>query len=75
MAAVRAVWPEAYPLSVRLGVVEFDGRDEETLAEAIELVRRFKAAGLDMIDVSFGFSTHEHQIPWGRPSLCRSPSG
>jgi hypothetical protein len=51
-----------------LGVVEFDGRDEETLAEAIELVRRFKVAGLDMVDVSFGFSTYENQIPWG-PAL------
>jgi NADPH2 dehydrogenase len=68
LAAVRAVWPEEYPLSVRLGVVEFDGRDEETLAEAIELVRRFKVAGLDMVDVSFGFSTYENQIPWG-PAL------
>ena len=35
LAAVRAVWPEEYPLSVRLGVAEFDGRDEETPAEAI----------------------------------------
>lgn len=65
LTAVRAVWPEEYPLTVRLGVVEFDGRDEQTLSEAIEVVKRLKAAGLDMIDVSFGFSTYEHQIPWG----------
>lgn len=65
LAAVRAVWPEDRPLSVRLGVVEFDGRDEEHLAESIELVRRLKAEGLDFIDVSIGFTTPEARIPWG----------
>lgn len=65
LAAVRAVWPEDRPLSVRLGVVEFDGRDEEHLAESIELVRRLKAKGLDFIDVSIGFTTPEARIPWG----------
>ncbi|MBN9493167.1 hypothetical protein J0H33_07460, partial [bacterium] len=38
LAAVRKVWPANRPLSARLGVIEYDGRDEETLAEAIELV-------------------------------------
>lgn len=65
LRAVRQVWPEDRPLTARLGVIEFDGRDEETLAESIELVRRFKAEGLDMIDVSVGFSTPTAQIPWG----------
>lgn len=64
LAAVRAVWPDELPLTVRLGVVEFDGRDEETLSESIELVRRFKTEGLDMIDVSFGFSSYDNRIPW-----------
>jgi len=41
------VWPERLPLTLRFGVVEFDGRDEETLAESIELTRNFKAGGLD----------------------------
>ncbi|HEU4537658.1 MAG TPA: NADH:flavin oxidoreductase/NADH oxidase, partial [Polyangiaceae bacterium] len=61
---VRAVWPERLPLAARFGVVEFDGR-EETLAESIELVRRLKANGLDLIDVSIGFSTPDAAIPWG----------
>lgn len=68
LAAVREVWPEDRPLSARLGVIEFDGRDDETLAESIELARRFKAAGLDFLDVSIGFSTREAKIPWG-PAL------
>jgi 2,4-dienoyl-CoA reductase-like NADH-dependent reductase (Old Yellow Enzyme family) len=65
LRAVRKVWPEGRPLTARLGVIEFDGRDEETLSEAIGLVRQFKAEGLDMIDVSMGFSTLAAQIPWG----------
>lgn len=65
LAAVREVWPEDRALTARFGVLEFDGRDEETLVESIELVRRFKTEGLDFIDVSMGFSTPEAKIPWG----------
>jgi 2,4-dienoyl-CoA reductase-like NADH-dependent reductase (Old Yellow Enzyme family) len=62
-AAVREVWPPDLPLTARLGVTEFDESDD--LPEAIELVRRLKAAGLDLIDVSVGFSTPTAEIPWG----------
>lgn len=65
LAAVRKVWPEHLPLTARFGVIEFDGRDEETLAEAIGLTRRFKAEGLDLLSVTMGFSTPAAQIPWG----------
>jgi 2,4-dienoyl-CoA reductase-like NADH-dependent reductase (Old Yellow Enzyme family) len=65
LAAVRAVWPKELPLTARFGVIEFDGRDEETLAASIGLVSRLKAEGLDFIDVSIGFSTPEAKIPWG----------
>jgi NADPH2 dehydrogenase len=65
LAAVRAVWPEDRPLSARLGVIEFDGRDEETLAESVSLVRRLKDKGLDFLDVSVGFSTPDASPPWG----------
>ena len=64
LAAVRAVWPERLPLTARFGVIEFDGRDEETLAESIELARRFKSGGLDLLSVSIGFSTPTAKIPW-----------
>ncbi|KFZ38933.1 NADH:flavin oxidoreductase [Shewanella mangrovi] len=64
LRAVREVWPENLPLTARFGVIEFDGRDEETLAESIELVRQFKAAGLDMLNVSMGFSTQNANVPW-----------
>ncbi len=65
LRAVRAAWPENLPLAARLGVIEFDGTDEETLGEAIELIKTMKAEGLDFIDVSMGFSVGKANIPWG----------
>ncbi|MGB3596032.1 MAG: NADH:flavin oxidoreductase/NADH oxidase, partial [Pseudomonas neustonica] len=64
LAAVREVWPENLPLTIRFGVIEFDGRDEQTLNESIELTRQFKAAGMDMMSVSMGFDTPKANIPW-----------
>lgn len=69
LQAVRAVWPEHLPLAARLGVIEFDGRDEETLTESIALAGRFKQHGLDFLDVSMGFSTPTASIPWGPGQL------
>ncbi len=65
MDAVREVWPESMPFTMRFGVLEFDGRDEETLKEAIALGRLFKQGGLDFMSVSMGFTTPEAVIPWG----------
>lgn len=65
LAAVREVWPQHLPLTARFGVVEFDGNDEQNLAESIELVRRFKTYGLDLLNVSMGFSTVASKAPWG----------
>lgn len=65
LAAVREVWPQHLPLTARMGVIEFDGRDEETLLESIELTRRMRAAGLDMLNVSVNFTIPDVSIPWG----------
>ncbi|WP_426057467.1 NADH:flavin oxidoreductase/NADH oxidase [Janthinobacterium sp. PSPC2-1] len=65
LKAVRAVWPEHLPLTIRFGVLEFDGRDEQTLLESIGLVRQFKEAGMDMLSVSMGFTIPDVAIPWG----------
>jgi 2,4-dienoyl-CoA reductase-like NADH-dependent reductase (Old Yellow Enzyme family) len=70
LAAVRKVWPEHLPLTARFGVIEYDGRDEQTLAESIELAKGFKREGLDMLSVSVGFSTPTAQIPWGPAFLA-----
>jgi 2,4-dienoyl-CoA reductase-like NADH-dependent reductase (Old Yellow Enzyme family) len=65
MQAVREVWPEHLPFTMRFGVLEFDGRDEETLQESIELIHEFKKSGLDFLSVSMGFNTPIAKIPWG----------
>ncbi|KQQ44463.1 NADH:flavin oxidoreductase [Duganella sp. Leaf126] len=65
LKAVREVWPEHLALTVRFGVIEFDGRDEETLRASIGLVKQFKDAGMDMISVSMGFTIPDVSIPWG----------
>ena len=65
LEAVRKVWPENLPLAIRFGVIEFDGRDEETMQEAIALSNQFREGGLDFMNVSLGFSTPDANIPWG----------
>ena len=70
LAAVRKVWPEHLPLTARFGVIEYDGRDEQTLAESIELAKGFKREGLDVLSVSVGFSIPTAQIPWAPAFLA-----
>lgn len=65
LAAVREVWPEDLPLTARLGVIEYDGKDEQTVAESIELVRRMRAGGLDLLNVSINFVVPGGKVPWG----------
>lgn len=70
LAAVREVWPDHLPLTARFGVIEYDGRDEQTLAESIALARQFRRGGLDMLSVSVGFSTPDANIPWAPAFLA-----
>lgn len=70
LEAVRNVWPEELPLCARLGMIEFDGNDEATLTESIELAKQLKQRGLDFLDVSLGFSTPTAKIPWGPAFLA-----
>lgn len=65
LEAIRKVWPENLPLTARFGVIEYDGKDEETLNESIELVKAWRQRGLDMLSVSVGFTIPETNIPWG----------
>ena len=70
LAAVREVWPADLPLTARFGVIEYDGNDAQTLDESIQLVRAMREGGLDMLNVSVGFSTPDAQIPWGPAFLA-----
>lgn len=69
LAAVREVWPQNLPLTARFGVIEFDGKDEETLGESIELVKQMRERGLDLLNVSVNFVIPGVQIPWGTPAF------
>lgn len=70
LQAVREVWPQHLPFTVRLGVVEYAGDDEKMLSESVELVKQFKQAGTDFVSVSIGFNTPEADIPWGPAFLA-----
>lgn len=62
--AVRAVWPERLPLTVRLGVTDFlpDGLQFE---DSLALIALLKGEGLDLIDISIGFNSPDVSgIPW-----------
>jgi len=60
--AVRKVWPERKPISARISAVDWvEGGN--TADDAVEIGRMFKAAGLDILDVSSGNVT-----PGGRPT-------
>lgn len=65
VAAIRKVWPDHLPLTMRLGVVEFDDGAEQSSAEAIEVLRWLKDAGLDLVDAGLALSTPAEQVPWG----------
>lgn len=62
--AVREAWPEKYPLTVRLSVTDWI-EGGVTVEESIELVKKLKSLGLDLLDVSQGFITPDiSQVPW-----------
>ena len=64
VAAVRAVWPDSQPLTARLSCTDWmDGG--WTLDESIELARRLKAEGLDLIDCSSSGNVHAARPPSG----------
>jgi 2,4-dienoyl-CoA reductase-like NADH-dependent reductase (Old Yellow Enzyme family) len=62
---MRDVWPENLPFSVRLSCSDWiDGG--WTVEESIELARRLKERGADVIDCSSGFGTPDHKkYPFG----------
>jgi len=54
--AVRAVWPERLPLTVRLGSDDLN-EDGVQFEDAITALKLMKDHGLDFADLSFGFNT------------------
>jgi 2,4-dienoyl-CoA reductase-like NADH-dependent reductase (Old Yellow Enzyme family) len=60
--SVRAVWPDKLPFTVRLSCTDWvDGG--WTIEESVELARRLKAEGVDLIDCSSGGGVPDAKIP------------
>jgi anthraniloyl-CoA monooxygenase len=64
-AAMRAVWPQERPLSVRISAHDW-APGGNTPDDAVAIARLFKAAGADLIDVSSGQTTREAKPVYGR---------
>ncbi len=64
-AAMRAAWPADRPMSVRLSATDW-AEGGTTVDEAIEMARRFKQAGADVVDVSTGEVTPDQRPVYGR---------
>lgn len=60
--AVRAVWPDQFPLTARLSCTDWvpGGWDIE---QSVELARRLKTEGVDLIDCSSGGNVPDAKIP------------
>ncbi len=64
--AVRAVWPEEKPISVRISAHDWVGAEGVTPEEAVAIARRLGEAGVDIIDVSAGQTSTRAQPVYGR---------
>ncbi|MFE9254240.1 bifunctional salicylyl-CoA 5-hydroxylase/oxidoreductase [Streptomyces sp. NPDC006879] len=63
--AVRGVWPEDRPMTVRISATDW-AQGGTTGAEAVEIARAFVAHGADAIDVSTGQVVSEERPEFGR---------
>jgi anthraniloyl-CoA monooxygenase len=63
--AMRAVWPNHKPMSVRISAHDW-APGGNTDDDAVEIARLFKLAGCDVIDVSSGQTTRDAKPVYGR---------
>jgi len=62
--AVRGAWPERLPFTVRLSCSDWiDGG--WTIEESVDLAKRLKSEGVDLVDCSSGGSAENARIPVG----------
>jgi hypothetical protein len=64
-AAVRAVWPQDKPMSVRLSATDWI-QGGLSGSDSVEIARAFAAAGCDLIDVSTGQTDPASRPVYGR---------
>ncbi|MFN3277998.1 MAG: bifunctional salicylyl-CoA 5-hydroxylase/oxidoreductase [Paracoccus hibiscisoli] len=64
-AAMRAVWPDDKPMSVRISATDWT-EDGVTADDSVAIAQAFHAAGADIIDVSAGQTTPLARPVYGR---------
>jgi 2,4-dienoyl-CoA reductase-like NADH-dependent reductase (Old Yellow Enzyme family) len=64
VTAVRKVWPEQYPLWVRVSATDWT-EGGWTVEESVELARTLKPLGVDLVDCSSGGNVARAKIPVG----------
>ena len=64
--AVRAVWPDEKPISVRISANDWVGDEGVTPEEAVQIAEILKAAGVDICDVSAGQTSVRAKPVYGR---------
>ncbi|MEM9060429.1 MAG: bifunctional salicylyl-CoA 5-hydroxylase/oxidoreductase [Pseudomonadota bacterium] len=64
--AMRAIWPEAKPMSVRISASDWAGDDGVTPEDAELIAVAFTEAGADIIDVSAGQTSTQAKPVYGR---------
>ncbi len=63
--AMRAIWPEDRPMSVRISATDWH-EDGITNDEAVAIAKAFSDHGVDIVDVSAGQTTPEAKPVYGR---------
>lgn len=75
LAAVREAWPAHLPISVRISSTDW-AKGGTTVDDAVEIAKRLRLAGADVIDVSSGEVTPDQKPVYGRmyqaPTMGRS---
>ncbi|WP_159585626.1 bifunctional salicylyl-CoA 5-hydroxylase/oxidoreductase [Chelativorans xinjiangense] len=64
--AVRAVWPDEKPISVRISANDWVGEEGIRPEDAVEIARMLQAAGVDICDVSAGQTSLRAEPVYGR---------
>ncbi|WP_374592721.1 bifunctional salicylyl-CoA 5-hydroxylase/oxidoreductase [Sphingosinicella sp.] len=64
--AVRAVWPDEKPISVRISANDWVGDEGVTPEEAVQIAEILKDAGVDICDVSAGQTSVRAKPVYGR---------
>src|SRR5215831_6878036 len=64
VSAIRNVWPERYPLWIRISATDWV-EGGWTVQESVELARMLKPMGVDLFDCSSGGNAHHAKIPVG----------